>query len=101
MFSESCAQINVFVFNDVEYVGLESRRLDYEADKAAGKNKIEKALSDGVFKPLPADYDLKNAASNSTSPSKSKRMWHAVHVFRSNNLFCVSAVLTAASALTA
>lgn len=34
-------KINVFRYNDVEYVGLESRRLDYERDKNSGTNPIE------------------------------------------------------------
>ena len=42
-------QINVFVYNNVEYIGLESRRLDYERDKLNGTNRIEKLIRDGYY----------------------------------------------------
>lgn len=41
--------INFFVYNDVEYVGLETRRIDYERDKLAGTNKIEKLIKRGFY----------------------------------------------------
>ncbi len=41
--------INVFTYNNVEYVGLETRRLDYERDKAAGTNWVEHAIARGEY----------------------------------------------------
>jgi hypothetical protein len=42
-------RINVFTYNDVVYMGLESRRIDYQRDKAAGTNKIERLIQLGVY----------------------------------------------------
>ena len=42
-------KINIFLFNKVVYVGLESRRLDYERDKSNGTNKIEKLIDLGYY----------------------------------------------------
>jgi hypothetical protein len=41
--------INFFTFKNVEYVGWESRRLDYERDKINGTNKIEKLIAKGYY----------------------------------------------------
>ncbi len=41
--------INIFTFNNVEYIGLESRRLDYERDKANGTNWVEDAIKAGYY----------------------------------------------------
>ena len=41
--------INVFSFHDVEYVGLESRRLDYERDKVLGVNHVEQLIALGEY----------------------------------------------------
>lgn len=48
---ERDVQINVFTYdgNNVEYVGLESRRLDYERDKLNGTNRIEKLIKQGYY----------------------------------------------------
>lgn len=42
-------KVNFFGYNDVKYMGFESRRLDYERDKKAGVNKVEKLISQGVY----------------------------------------------------
>jgi len=42
-------QINIFKYNDVTYIGLESRRLDYERDKANGSNHVEKMINAGLY----------------------------------------------------
>ena len=42
-------KVNVFTFNGVEYAGLESRRLDYERDKLAGTNHVERLIMLGVY----------------------------------------------------
>ena len=41
--------VNVFSFNSVEYIGLESRRVDYEEDKANGVNRVERMIQDGDY----------------------------------------------------
>lgn len=41
--------INVFVYRGVTYIGLESRRIKYEEDKAAGTNWVEEAIADGYY----------------------------------------------------
>ena len=41
--------INFFTFNGIEYMGFETRRLDYERDKRAGTNPIEKWIAMGVY----------------------------------------------------
>lgn len=41
--------VNVFEFNGVHYVGLESRRLAYEADKLAGTNHVERLVQSGFY----------------------------------------------------
>lgn len=42
-------KVNVFTFNNVEYAGLESRRLDYERDKLAGTNHVERLITLGIY----------------------------------------------------
>jgi hypothetical protein len=42
-------RINIFIFNDVEYIGLESRRIDYEIDKMNGCNWVEDAIAAGLY----------------------------------------------------
>lgn len=44
-------KINIFTYqgNNVEYIGLESRRIDYERDKKNGTNKIEKLIEKGYY----------------------------------------------------
>jgi hypothetical protein len=42
-------QINVFEHNGTEYMGLESRRVDYEKDKQEGKNWVEDAIAQGRY----------------------------------------------------
>jgi hypothetical protein len=37
--------VNVFTYNNVTYVGLESRRIAYERDKEAGTNWVEDAIT--------------------------------------------------------
>jgi hypothetical protein len=41
--------LNVFVYNSVEYIGLETRRLDYERDKDNGTNWVEAAIARGEY----------------------------------------------------
>ena len=41
--------VNMFAFNGVHYVGLESRRLAYEADKLAGTNHVERLVQLGFY----------------------------------------------------
>lgn len=41
--------INIFTYNGVEYIGLETRRLDYERDKLAGINWVEDAIKRGDY----------------------------------------------------
>jgi hypothetical protein len=41
--------VNVFTFGGVEYLGLESRRVDYEEDKAAGTNHVEDKIKSGWY----------------------------------------------------
>ncbi len=41
--------INFFMYNEVEYIGFETRRLDYDRDKLAGTNPIEKLIALGVY----------------------------------------------------
>ena len=45
-------KINFFSYNGHEYIGLETRRLDYEYDKRNGTNKVEKLISKGHYKPF-------------------------------------------------
>ena len=42
-------RINFFTFNNVAYIGLESRRLAYEIDKKNGTNEIEKLIEGGYY----------------------------------------------------
>jgi hypothetical protein len=42
-------QVNVFTFGGVEYIGLETRRLDYERDKLNGTNKVERMIQLGLY----------------------------------------------------
>jgi hypothetical protein len=41
--------INIFIYNDVEYIGLESRRIDYERDMINGTNWVEDAIAAGYY----------------------------------------------------
>ena len=41
--------LNIFKYNGIKYIGLGSRRLDYENDKVLGKNKVEKLIDDGYY----------------------------------------------------
>lgn len=41
--------INIFAFKGVTYIGLESRRIDYETDKVQGTNKIEEMIQNGLY----------------------------------------------------
>ena len=41
--------INFFTYNKVEYIGFETRRLDYERDKLAGTNPIERLIAQGAY----------------------------------------------------
>jgi hypothetical protein len=49
--SKKSIQINVFTYegNGIEYIGLESRRIDYERDKENGVNHIEKLIESGHY----------------------------------------------------
>ena len=42
-------EINIFNYNDIEYMGLESRRLDYEHDKINGTNWVEEEIKRGTY----------------------------------------------------
>ena len=42
-------KINTFTFNGVTYIGLESRRIDYERDKLMGTNWVEDAIKRGEY----------------------------------------------------
>jgi homoserine trans-succinylase len=42
-------KINIFSFGGVEYLGLESRRLDYEYDKQMGTNPVEHYIAMGLY----------------------------------------------------
>jgi hypothetical protein len=46
---ERADHVNVFEFNGVHYVGLESRRLAYDADKLAGTNHVERLVQSGFY----------------------------------------------------
>lgn len=41
--------INIFTYNTITYVGLESRRIAYEIDKQNGCNWVEQAISEGRY----------------------------------------------------
>lgn len=41
--------LNIFSYSGVTYVGLESRRIDYENDERAGINPISKMIEDGKY----------------------------------------------------
>lgn len=41
--------INIFTYNNITYIGLESRRIDYERDKKLGINWVEKAIREGKY----------------------------------------------------
>eukprot|EP01084_Bolivina_argentea_P318439 552239_1 len=41
--------VNVFVFNEVTYVGLQSRKEDYERDKINNTNHVEKYIAMGYY----------------------------------------------------
>ena len=42
-------EINIFNYNGIEYMGLESRRLDYEHDKINGTNWVEEEIKRGTY----------------------------------------------------
>jgi len=42
-------RINVFTYNGVRYIGLESQRIRYEQDAAAGINWVEDAIKRGKY----------------------------------------------------
>ena len=42
-------QVNVFKYGVYTYIGLETRRIDYERDKKAGTNHVEEWIKDGVY----------------------------------------------------
>lgn len=44
-----CDEINIFNYNGIEYMGLESRRIDYERDKLEGTNWVEKEIKRGKY----------------------------------------------------
>jgi len=41
--------INIFSYNNIEYIGLESRRIDYDRDKELGVNWVENAVNEGKY----------------------------------------------------
>lgn len=41
--------LNVFVFNSLTYIGLESQRIRYEEDKNSGTNWVEDAIARGDY----------------------------------------------------
>ena len=41
--------INIFIYNGITYIGLESRRIDYERDAALGINWVEDAICNGEY----------------------------------------------------
>jgi hypothetical protein len=41
--------VNVFVYGGVQYIGLESRRIAYDRDKAAGTNHVDRLVQQGVY----------------------------------------------------
>ena len=41
--------VNLFVYNGVQYIGLESRRKDYERDKITGTNHVERLIEAGAY----------------------------------------------------
>jgi len=41
--------INIFTYNNVRYIGLESRRIAYEVDKLNGCNWVENAIKAGKY----------------------------------------------------
>ena len=42
-------ELNIFMFNNVEYIGLQSRKIDYDRDTLNGTNWVEKAIKDGHY----------------------------------------------------
>ncbi len=42
-------QINVFKYNDVTYIGLQSRKKDYDHDAVEGNNWVEDAIKSGYY----------------------------------------------------
>lgn len=44
-------KINLFEYGGVEYIGLESRRLDYIRDEQAGTNPVTAMIDAGVYGP--------------------------------------------------
>eukprot|EP01084_Bolivina_argentea_P167283 290358_1 len=41
--------INIFAFKDVTYVGLQSRKIDYDKDKENGTNIVEQRIQNGYY----------------------------------------------------
>lgn len=52
--SQCTIPINIFYYNGVEYIGLESRRLDYERDKNSNVNMVEDLIEAGFYDQKPA-----------------------------------------------
>ena len=46
---KNASQVNIFKFKGVEYIGLESRKQDYDRDKAAGTNFVEDKIKRGDY----------------------------------------------------
>lgn len=42
-------KLNIFIFNNVEYIGLQSRKIDYDRDASNGTNWVEKAIKEGYY----------------------------------------------------
>jgi len=42
--------INIFNYNGIVYVGLETERLRYERDAKSGNNYVERLIANGVYK---------------------------------------------------
>ena len=68
-------QINRFVYsgNGVEYIGLESRRLDYERDKLNGTNRIEKLIEAGFYN--------RSSGRNENENGSGFGLWNLVYSF--------------------
>ena len=45
----ACMQVNIFKFKGVEYIGLQSRKEDYDRDKKAGTNFVEDKIKRGDY----------------------------------------------------
>lgn len=42
-------RLNIFTYNNVTYIGLETRRIDYERDRLNGTNWVEDAIKAGLY----------------------------------------------------